>query len=186
MKYSILLLTLGLFFFSACNNDDDVPVPENQLSYDGDNSAAPFLPAGLYECAVLFPESITSGYIGRTINEVRVFIGDIPSTIRILISEAGTSNAPGDVVYQQSVNLNNEGQWNTIALNTPFEIDGSDLWISIEVDHPQEIRSVGCDAGPSQGNGDFIFSSSSQTWTNFRNFSNGESSINWNIRALLN
>jgi len=186
MKYSILLLTLGLFFISACNNDDEVDTPENQLSYDGDNSAAPELPTGVYECAVLFPSSLTSNYVGRTIQEVYFFMGDIPSSTRILISSAGTANTPGDIEYQQNVSLNTPGSWNTIALDTPYEIDGTDIWLSLEVNHPQAIRSVGCDAGPAEGNGDFLYQASDQSWTNFRNFTNGESSINWNIRANLN
>ncbi len=186
MKYTILLLTLGLFFFSACNSDDEVPTPENQLSYDGDNNAAPELPVGIYECAVRFPESNTKDYIGRTIQEVSFFMGDIPSSTRILISATGTSNTPGDVLYEQNVSLNTPGSWSTVTLTTPFEIDGSDVWISLEVNHPQAIRSVGCDAGPAEGNGDFIYEGSNQSWTDFRNFTNGESSINWNIRAILN
>ena len=186
MKYSILLLTLGLIFFSACNDDDDFVDPENQLSYDGDNSAAPELPAGIYEAAVLFPQSITQGLIGRTINEVRFFMGDIPSTTRILISEAGNANAPGAIAYAQNVSLNTPGSWNTIALDTPYEIDGTDLWISLEVNHSQAIQSVGCDAGPAVGNGDFIYEDASQTWSSFRSYTSGGADINWNIRAILN
>jgi len=187
MKYSILLLSLGLLFFSACNNDDEVPSPnqENQLSYDGDNAAAPELPTGTYECGVLFPASITQDYIGRTINQVRFFMGDIPSTTKILISGPGNANVPGDILYSQNVNLNAPGSWNNITLDTPYEIDGTDLWLSLEVVHPTGIRSVGCDAGPAAGNGDFIYDASNESWSNFRSFTNGESSINWNIRALL-
>ena len=188
MKYAFFLLAFGLLLNTSCKDDDDGPqTGNNVLNFDGENSAAPTLDQGVYEAAVRFPASITSDFVGRQILEIQFFLGSVPAKTEIFISEAGTSTTPGDIIYQADVSGNaNVGSWNTHTLTSPVSIDGSDIWVSVLVDHPTAIATVGCDAGPAKANGDFIFDYGTQTWSTFRSYTNNESDINWNIRAILN
>ena len=45
-------------------------------------------------------------------------------------------------------------------------------------------NNLGCDAGPTDGGGDWLFRDSDGEWDSFRQRAGGES-INWNIRGII-
>ncbi len=181
----ILFFLLAVSFLSfGCKNGDDAD--DRTLSYDGDNNISPFLVADVYQTAARFPSSVTTPFQGRMLEEVEFYLLDVPSTCAVLIYGEGTADEPGNLLYSRDVTSSvNVSSWNSHTLNTPVEITGEDLWICLEVTHPQEIRSVGCDFGPAVSNGDWIFSGANGQWETLRDFTDGEVDINWNIRGIV-
>ena len=184
MKYRFLLLLFSLTFILSCGEDED-PIPSDRtiLNYDGDNITAPNMIDGLYEFAVRFPPVLTRNVQGRSIEQVSFYIYEIPDQVYLNISSDRTPTLPGQILNTQMLNNLSPNSWNTITLDTPFNLDGTAVWVGIEVFHDRQMQSVGCDAGPAQENGDWLYVEADQTWDTFRN-TLGES-INWNIRAVI-
>lgn len=184
MKKLIYCLSiLAVIGFSACQNDDDEsPTLPTTLSYDGDNATGPLLPAGEYEAAVRFPSSILDDYKGRDLVEASFFIGILPAGCVLKIYGEGSTGSPGDLIFEADVtNDIVAGAWNRLTLGTPIEITGEDIWISVALTHDQTQQSIGCDAGPNQANGDWLYQSSDNAWEPY--IARTGESINWNIRA---
>lgn len=188
MKNSVLLLlALTLFLASACNNDDDsVDLPTADLAYDGAPQTAPFLPAGEHELAARFPASITSGFQGQFLSEIQFYLVNVPTFCEVRIYGENTGDTPGDLLYSADVSggIGPNG-WNIHPIIGDFEITGEDLWLTLRIQHSSETNSVGCDAGPANPNGDWIFYTGANNWESFRQRSNGEANINWNIRGIV-
>lgn len=180
MRYSILFLFLSSLFFISCADDGGIS-GNDVLHYDGDNATAPTLPAGSYEFAIRFPSLITRNVIDKNITEVSFYLYEIPSSLIITFSPDNTALNPGNILYGQEVTSLKANSWNTVRLDQPFGIDGSALWIGIQVVHADAIQSVGCDAGPANANGDWLYDETDKLWLTFR--SRVGDSINWNIRV---
>ena len=183
MRYLILSL-FTLVLFSNCNKDDDGVSLANTLHYDGVNQSAPVLPSGVYEAGARFTSSKSQEYIGRNLDQVNFFIGEIPAQCEIKIYSEGSSENPGNLLYSQDVTANlTELSWNTHVLSDPIEITGEDLWICVRFVHTTSLRSVGCDAGPAASDGDWLFQDSDNDWRPFGQRTTF--SINWNIRGVV-
>jgi len=180
-KITYLLLALTVLFV-ACNDDDD-RVAEITLNHDGENVTAPNLPADIYEAAAQFTIAETTPFIGQNLSEVTYYMYDAPLSTRLIIY-GGDGNQPGEVLYEQSLTGTiTPNEWNSHVLSTPIEITGGGLWISLQLRHDGTQQSIGCDAGPTDGGGDWLFQDSDNVWRAFRQRT-GES-INWNIRGIL-
>lgn len=185
MKLKILLLlAIGLLTL-GCSDDDAEPEGSNVLNYDGENFTAPTLPSGLYEYAVRFPSLITRQVEGRRIEKVSFYLYDAPDQIYINISPDLTPTLPGDIVNTQQVTNFQPNSWNTIDLVDPFVLDGNPVWVGIEVDLGRQMQTVGCDAGPANGNGDWLYDEDNREWATFSERTNQNESVNWNIRVIL-
>jgi len=101
------------------------------------------------------------------------------------ISVDDTSTIPGAILNTQLITNASPNSWNTITLNEPFLLDGSSVWVGIEVTHDQQQQSVGCDAGPADSNGDWLYDEETMTWETFSNRTSGAESVNWNIKAIV-
>ena len=181
--YCLSLLTI--IFAASCGGEDDngTTLP-TLLSYDGDNATGPILPPGQHEAAVRFPSSFLEDYIGRSIIETSFFIGVLPAGCILKIYGEGSSSGPGSLLLEADVSDDIvAGAWNQLNITTPIEITGEDIWISVELIHNQSQQSIGCDAGPNQANGDWLFLSTDNNWEPYT-ARTGES-INWNIRARV-
>ena len=191
MKKLFPFLFALIFFVGACSDDDDVigPVFNNEdiiINFDDENFSAPLLPAGEYEMAVRFPESMMNAYVGKFLREVAVYLTNVPASTEIYIYETGSDPSSIVQLYQADVSASVEvDSWNVHVLNNPVEISGKDFWISIKVDHPLEIGSVGCDPGPAKEGGDFMVQIPAVQWTTLREYTNGLTDINWNIRGNI-
>ena len=182
----LLLLACVLTFTLACNNDDNNggPIGEDSLGYDGDNVTAPNLPPGTYEAAAFFPASEVTPFSGRAIESIEVFIGDRPDNCVINVYADSGSGRPGSIISGfNATDFINQRNWNRFVLSDPIALSGEAIWIGVQFSHSDLQQTMGCDAGPAQGNGDWLFDSSDSQWESFRQRS-GES-INWNIRAYI-
>ncbi len=180
-------LLLPIFFLVSACSDDGPEVPEEAtvLSYDGDNLTAPTFPQGLYEFASRFPSALTRNLEGQSITQVSFYMYDEPALMYLNISTDETTTAPGDILNTQLITNATPNSWNTITLNTPFLLDGSSVWVGIEVTHDIEQQSVGCDAGPAFPNGDWLYDEENMVWATFSDRTSGSESVNWNIKAIV-
>ncbi len=185
MKNVFLLLLLGAVAFSSCDKDDDtVPVPDNVLHYDGPNQTGPLLAAGYHEAAVRFTTNELLPFQGKQLTEVEFFMGIAPAEASLKIYGAGSNDLPGDLLYSANILPGIKiGEWTTHALGAPIDIPNDELWISIGLKHDVEQQSIGCDAGPNQTNGDWLFSNSDSTWETY--IDRTSESVNWNIRGVV-
>ncbi len=185
MNRLFLLLALSAaLFITACGDDNVNPADENLLRYDGENATGPLLDAGEYETAARFTPAQTANFAGRNLIGVRWFTGPLPATCEVRIYDQGASNEPGALLYSANViNQVNDFGWTEHTLSTPIPIEAEDLWISIAFTHTQRAQSIGCDAGPSRANGDWIFDAALGEWQTYRARTN--ESVNWNIRGVV-
>ncbi len=182
MKYTLALLVTGLLILTtACEPDEEIDL--NLLEYAGVNSTSPFLPEGSYSFAARFPASVLTERIGKEMISVELFIYDVPSSAILTINQ-GNASTPGTLLYSDNVTDNlSPNIGNTIFLNSPIEITGEDIWVVYTVEQTENQQVLGCDAGPRDSNGDRFFNTT-DGWTTFQDFANGES-INWNIALRL-
>ncbi len=181
--FLIVLISLGVI---SCG-DDNEPIPSDRtvLNYDGDNITAPTLPQGLYEFAVRFPEVVTRNVSGRNIEEVSFYLYDVPAQLFINISPDFTPSLPGDILNTQQVTNLQSNSWNTVRLDQPYSLDGTPVWVGIEVTLNDLMQTVGCDSGPANPNGDWLYDEENREWDTFRSRTNDNESVNWNIRVVI-
>ena len=178
-----LLLTLTLFV--ACDDDPVIDFDPNLMHLDGENNTAPFLPQGIAEAAARFDAETLAQYAGKRIDNVDYFIYDLPDAAEIVIYGKGQGNEPGPILYESIITTALVGGgWNTIPLLEPLELPSDELWITIKMDiGTAGTQVIGCDAGPAEEGGDWLFESTDNQWRTFR--SRSGSDINWNIRAVM-
>jgi len=124
--------------------------------------------------------------VGRKLSAIDLYLASVPAKTEVRVYEGGTATQPGDLIYSNDVSASmSTDSWNTVTISPALDITDNDLWLCVLVDHPENFPSLGCDEGPADANGDFIFEQSSNTWSSFRSFTNGESDINWNIRGVV-
>jgi hypothetical protein len=182
MKNYLLLFGLLVFTLSACEKDDP-RLTADTLHYDGDNLAAPQLPEGTYEAAAKFTFSKLQRFQGKKLYEVNLYIESVPTNVELRIYGEGDENIPGAILYESDWNGLNRNSWNDHTLTTPIDITGEELWISVIFTHPSDLRSIGCDPGPAEENGDWLLSYDDPGWQRLYDFTNEEVDINWNIRG---
>lgn len=187
MKYLLFLfLSFSLFLTTGCGEDDDNGATEEILNHDGNNLTGPTLEAGLHEFAARFTSNELANFQGRQLDAIRFFLGQIPSSVEVVVYGQGTINSPGAERYSRDITsrISSNG-WQEHRILEDIELLDEDIWISIAVLHNQTQQSVGCDAGPAQPGGDQIFRATDPEWTTFRAATGGGESVNWNIRAVL-
>lgn len=151
------------------------------LHYDGPNAdAVGLINGGTFYGAARFPSELTSVFENYQLESVDVYMNDSPSNLKLMIWDAGTTTSPGSVLYQQDYALNPES-WNTIVLDNPITISGSDIWVGFEVIHEAGTYILGIDGGPAVQDGDWV----SEDGTNWEHLSGYGMNSNWNIRANL-
>jgi len=184
IKY-LLVMFLAIGMMACSDNDDccDVTDEETLLNYDSDNANAPNLPAGEYVFAIRLPLTLLNRLAGQNIRSVSVFMYDIPSEVDLVIYDE-SSNLPSRELFNQDVttSLSPDG-WNTINLSSPFEVTGETLWVGLDIDNAQMMQSIGCDLGPANVNGDWLFDGADGEFIRFTNRVND--SVNWNIRVTV-
>ena len=150
------------------------------LHYDGENASAVGLTnGGSFEIGARFPVSMTNNYIGMAIYEVQVFVNEAVTASSIKIYGHGTEEQSGEVLYEQAFAATIG--WNNVGLNTPIDITGGDIWVSLALSHDAGLFPAGCDAGPAVTNGDWF--KSGAAWVPMH-IANPTLNANWNIRAI--
>lgn len=182
LKITMALALCSLLFVAACKDDD--PAADNILRLDGENATGPLLAAGEHELAIYFPESKMASYAGKELTEVEFFVGEpLPQTCLVRVYEGG-SVAPANKLYEFDVTSGLQTlRWNRHILSDAVSLSGNDLWIAVFVVHSQNQQSIGCDAGPRQDGGDWLFQSFDGAWKTYQERTN--ESVNWNIRGKV-
>lgn len=176
-----LLAFVCLCFLSACNSDRDIII-----NYDADNSSSPDIIAGEHEAAARFIPAVTSNQEGKSIIKVDYYIQDLPDGASVKIYGQGNAQTPGDLLYSADVSSAvRADSWNSHTLSTPVPIGSEDIWVAIGLVHLSTIASIGCDAGPADSNGDFLWGTIDNEWITFRDRTQNATDINWNIRAIV-
>jgi len=178
-NYSNILLafaTLTFVLFTACEKDNF----DFTLSYDGSNVTAPELPAGEYVSGALFPAGFSGNEAGNQLLEIEFYILQLPRTAELRIYSGG-NDQPDSLVYQQSVIAEiSQESWNTHVLEESLILDGNNLWVTLSYEQTGDARTLGCDEGPAEVNGDWHYDSFDNEWFPI------DIDINWNIRAKVN
>jgi len=178
-----LFLLATVIMFASCGEDENEG--ETLLRYDGDNDNAPNFPAAIYIAAVRFPSNIMTTYEGQQLTAVEYYIYERPNDAILKVYSGDGMVTPLAELRSQDISANiTPNSWNRFTLSSPLEITGEEIWIGLDYEILDTRQVIGCDAGPNVRNGDFIFRSSDQTWTTFRDLTTTES-INWNIRGIL-
>lgn len=187
MKHLLLIfLALATLTFTGCgDDDDDAGSNEVALRHDGANVTGPFMPAGTHEFLVRFDANDIDQYVGRTLDRIEFFLGELPAGVGVAILDGTQPGFPDNEVYFRDIGsrVNSTG-WITHRLAETVVVEqGRDLWFSIIVVLDQEQRSVGCDAGPREDGGDLLLREFDNDFITFAD-ATGES-VNWNIRGYL-
>ena len=183
--HKIFYFLLTFLLLVSCGEDDccDIAEEDTLINYDGDNFTAPNLPPGDYVFAMRMPTTTLSRLSGQAIKPVQVYMYEIPFDVELVIyNESG--NLPSSERYSENITTAlTPNSWNTITLATPYTVDGSTLWVGVDINQNNLLQSVGCDQGPANPNGDWLYDSADDQFIRFANRLN--ESVNWNIRVTL-
>jgi hypothetical protein len=175
MKKSLFFFSLSILFLSLTSmlaQDFSVKLGEKPIQAPGQDESVVFLQwdngtntdaigltsGGTFEVSARFPASITGTYIGYNLTLMDIFINDLPTSCILKIYGQGTATSPGALLHSQDVTSSIVGvSWNTLMLTTPVPITGNDIWVGYEVTHAAGFFPAGCDAGPAQADGDWIY-----------------------------
>lgn len=192
LSFRLLIVPALAMIFFSCDRQNLTPAPVIeppmvQLNYDGDNLTAPLLPAGIYEAGVRFTPPELIGLDGKTLSQVILYMQDIPVAATIRVFEGSTNGAPETLLSSQGIRSDLEAfNWNQIFLTSPTEIDADkDLWITFRFELGQESQTLGCDPGPANENGDYLFENTDNLWQKLSVRTGGGIDINWNLRAVV-
>lgn len=181
-----LLCTLILFsiIFSACGEDNGAS-GSNVLNYDSENATAPNLPPGEYAFAARFPALITRNVEGRSIQSISFYAYEQPENLTLQIANDSSPTEPATPYYSQEITSFAPNAWNTVPLSNPVIVEGEPLWIILSFDFggnlPRQV--IGCDQGPANPNGDWLYDEADGLWERF--LVRIGDSVNWNIRVVL-
>jgi hypothetical protein len=152
------------------------------LHYDGDDISNAIGTSSDYEwrVAAKFTPEVVAPYIGMMVSSVDVFINDPGTAYKVQIYGMGsfTTPGPGALLYEKEFTAT-AGSWNTIPIDDPIYIDGSDIWVGYWLTAAADTYVPGVDAGPLDPNGNWM--SSGPGWGHL----NAELPYNWHIRANL-
>lgn len=137
---------------------------------------------GTFEVSARFPASLVGGLAGMNLEQVEIYLNDLPSPLTIKIYGQGTPSLPGALLYSEDVTSSAVGlSWNTFTLASPVTLTGADIWVGYEVTHGGGLFPAGVDDGPAVTDGDWIYFSGA--WDHLNNFG---LPYNWNIHAYVN
>ncbi|MCD8282117.1 MAG: hypothetical protein LUC22_02560, partial [Prevotella sp.] len=77
--------------------------------------------------AIYFPASDIASFAGAEITEIKIKLDGEPTSLKMFVAKS----LNGTYDYEQELTGGVEG-WNTFTLDTPFAIDGTDLYVGYE------------------------------------------------------
>lgn len=130
---------------------------DETIRYDDgvNNDAIGLTSGGTFQVSAYFPAAIMGTYSGMVLEQMEIYINNVPNPCVLKIYGPGTSTTPGALLHEQTITPV-EASWNLIDLTTPVDITGDDLWLGYQVTHGAGFYPAGCDAGPHVLNGDWI------------------------------
>ncbi|MDX2287185.1 MAG: hypothetical protein NW241_23680 [Bacteroidia bacterium] len=188
-----LPLAFAVLSLAACKPDPVTPEPRVDpplvlLSYDASNQSAPLLPGGSYEGAIRLSALRLSPFAGGTLQDVYVYIQDLPASATLKIYRGAVAGTPGELVYSEPVFEElTANSWNQHVLKRTVVLeDNTEYWIAFSFAHSRPQSVLGCDPGPASVDGDWMFDGADGQWRPLVLRTSGQIDINWNIRAVVN
>ena len=183
--YFFFLALVASLLFSACkDNGPDLEPDQILLSLDGDNLSAPELPGGTFEGAARFDASAMAAHTGKKLVSVQYYLQDLPRFCEIRVYEGTQDTIPRTLVYDANVTVGRDANaWNIHTLSPALDLTGDDLWIAVRFQHNNPQRTLGCDPGPANADGDWTWDEIDSRWLPLRERSTLD--INWNIRGVV-
>jgi hypothetical protein len=175
----VLFLAFGVY---AQNRPNDLL----EIHYDSDFANGIGSANTTFTIAAKFTQDNLIPFVGYAIKIIRVYINNPTSgnTGVVKIYSAGSSFAPGDVIYSSPSVHVNPNSWNSIPIPVLITIPEADLWIAFEAaSGPSGSHSwAGCDSGPNDPDGQYIYYGGS--WRVLTSLG-ALFTYNWNIRAII-
>lgn len=191
----LLLILLGVAVLVACKKDEEHepdmaqnPAPAlgeglAGLHHDTYNVDAPEMLPGTYEMGARFSGSKLQQVMGGKLVQIQYYMMEKPISAQLRVYGEG-SNAPSELLYSEDVLSEIErNKWNVHHIPDSVVIESEELWITLFYTVSAEMKYLGCDPGPANPQGDWMWASVDQEWNRFENRSG--SSINWNIRGVV-
>jgi hypothetical protein len=187
------LLIIFLFSFSSFAQEftelksiNPVSSPREliELGYDGENTQSVSAANVEFIVATKLTAAMITPYIDKGLVKVKFYISSAPvgNSVTIYIYAAGTASSPGAILHTQVATVT-PTSWNTKELTTPLALTAGDLWIGIKATSGPTGSQFwpGCDAGPNNPNGQYMFWAGA--WTTLNAL--GAFPYNWNIRGIV-
>jgi hypothetical protein len=175
----VLFLAFGVY---AQNRPNDLL----EIHYDNDFAIGIGSANEDFIIAAKLNQYMLASYVGDAIARIKVYINNPPvgNTGVVKIYSAGTSSAPGDLLYSSSPVHVDSNSWNTFPIPYLVTIPESDIWIAFEATSgPKGTYSwAGCDSGPDDPDGQYIYYRGS--WRHLTDLG-ALFTYNWNIRAVI-
>ena len=188
MKLNVLFLLLAFAALSFAGCDDDDDLVQDSLNYDGPNFTAPFNAPGVTTFAAFFPESEVQEFTGRTLERVRFWLENVPTSTELIVFAAGPDDrSPGDELYRIDLTQRVRSvEWVDHVIPGGIELTGQGIWLALALEAPEnQFQLMGCDQGTNYSpNGDRLLPPTGGVWTSFNEVT-GSERINWNIRGFL-
>lgn len=130
------------------------------------------------KAAIQFPKEMMSKYVGNKLTQVLIGIGkDAGKDAKVFL----TYNLDEEPFYIQDVTFT-KNQWNTITLETPYNIEDKELFIGYSLtagSNAQTSVPIGFDEGPAESMGDLVAyeSNGAYVWIHLGERSYGNVSI---------
>ena len=151
------------------------------LNYDGANvDAIGLVAGGTFYGAARYTSQMVAPFGGYLLESVDVYIGGVPTEIKLMIWDAGTSTTPGTLLHEQ-VFTPTASSWNTVTLDENLDVSGADLWVGFMITHDAGVYVLGIDGGPANLDGNLL----TQDPAEWEHLSDYGLNANWNIRARL-
>lgn len=184
MKITIIFSFVLFFAFGVYAQNQPTELVE--LHYDNDYVNAIGSANTDFIIAAKFNQNMIAPFYGKSLAQVKVYINNptAGNTGVVKIYSAGSSLAPGDLIYSSSPVHVDSNSWNTIPITDLVTIPASDLWIAFEAKSgPTGSHSwAGCDSGPNDPDGQYIYYGGS--WRILTALG-ASFTYNWNIRAVI-
>lgn len=138
-----------------------VKATDRVIGYCPDEITSNVYPVGVsgqkvfLSAAVKFPSSMMLSMKGNKLTKIRIGIGSGMTSVYVWVRVGSLTATP---VLLQSVSSVTEG-WNEITLDTPYEIDGSDIYVGYSGTQPSDKLCVWLD-GDEDENATFIYDGS--------------------------
>jgi len=181
--------------FVSCKKDED-PEPDmvqnhapalaeglKGLHFDTYNIDAPTLLTGTYEMGARFSGSKLNEVMGGRLVQIQYYMMEKPNSAQLRVYAEG-SNVPAQMIYSANVLSEMErNKWNVHHVPDSVVINSNQLWITLFYQVSTEQKYLGCDPGPANANGDWMWLMADQNWERYE--SRSGTSINWNIRGVI-
>lgn len=135
---------------------------------------------GTFQYAARWDTFQLGAYEGKIVPKIAFFPFGANSSYTLKIWKGENASIP--LVSQEIENFT-ANQWNEVFVQNPFSIDATnDLWVGIEVSHPEGDFPAGADSGPAVfGYGDMI--NLSGTWESAASLYGLD--LNWNLQFFV-